>query len=229
MRTPSRRCTRARALAAVLAAALVCVVPAAAGVNAYTVRMTPADQAAARAVMLRQSDVGDPALWESGAEVANVKATVRAATSIRSISDLVVTGAAAMRFRQPGLVMHSVSEVFGSAEDGRRSAGSGRRARRITCVRGLLLEAVADAGRALHLASGAWWCRRSATHSAGFRTLVDVTTADGHVRVAYRHGARRPAAGPEVSLTTIMPLTSVPTLWSHELVLARRLIGRARV
>jgi hypothetical protein len=189
--------------------------------------MTPADQAAARAVMLRQSDVGDPALWESGAETPDVASTVRCGDFHPKISDLVVTGAAAMRFRQPGLVMHSVSEVFGSAKmldlSWERAASSPHY---LSCVgafsrRSLTPDERFRSFRRLVVP-------RIGTHSEGFRTLVDVTTADGDVPVVI-DTVSAASGRTQVSLTTIIPLTSVPKLWSHELVLIRRLIGRARV
>jgi hypothetical protein len=117
-----------RALVAALIGACACTVSATAGEDAYTVHMTAADQVAARAVMLRPSDVGDPALWESGPEQPDVSSALRCANFRPRVSDLVVTGAAAVRYRQPGHVMHSFSEVFRTAKmlelDWRRSAAS---------------------------------------------------------------------------------------------------------
>jgi hypothetical protein len=212
MRTPSRRPGRARLLAGAFAGLLVCAASATAGVDGYKVRMNTADQMAARAVMLRQSDVGDPFLWESDPEQPDVSSTVRCRNFAPKVSDIVVTGAAAMRFRQPGLVMHSVSKVFGTARmaelQWRRSI---RSPNYVGCVgsfarRSLTPEEHFVSFRKLSVP-------RMGGHSEGYRTLVDVLATRGRT---------------QVSLTTMIRLTSVPTRWSGELELVRTLVRRAR-
>ena len=65
------------------------------------------------------------------------------------------------------------------------------------------------------------------THATGYRTTFDVKTARGTIRlvvdiVAVTRGRT------EISLTTTMPLASVPTLFPNELVLAQTIVGRVR-
>ncbi len=125
-----------------------------------------------------------------------------------------------MRFRQPGLVMHSVSKVFRLAK-WRRSI---RSPNYVGCVgsfarRSLSPEEHFVSFRKLSVP-------RIAGHSEGYRTLVDVQTADGTVRLAI-DTVIATRGRTQVSLTTMIRLTSVPTRWSGELALVRTLVGRA--
>jgi hypothetical protein len=117
-----------RLIVAPFAGVLACSATAAAGGDVYTVKMTIADQVAARAALLRQADVGDPALWESAPEAPDVSTALRCPDFHPKVSGVVVSGAAGVRYRQPGLVMHSFSEVFRTRSmvelNWRRSAGS---------------------------------------------------------------------------------------------------------
>jgi hypothetical protein len=218
---------RLRVLAAALAGVFACTAVATAGGDVSRVHVTPADQVAARAVMLRQADVGDPALWESGAEQPAVSTALRCRNFHPKVSDLVVTGAAAVRYRQPGLVMHSFSEIYRTAKMvdlvWQRSAATPHY---LGCVQSLARRALTPderfrSFRRLTVPS-------IGTHSEGFRTLVDVTTADGPVAVVI-DTLRATRGRTQISLTTTIPLTSVPKQWPHELLLLEKLLGRARV
>jgi hypothetical protein len=68
---------------------------------------------------------------------------------------------------------------------------------------------------------------RIGAHSEGFRTLVDVETADGTVRLAIDTVVAS-RGRTQVALTTMIRLTSVPARWPRELALVRALVGRAR-
>jgi hypothetical protein len=213
-------------LAAIFAALLACTATSAAGGDANRVHMTRADQVAAHAVMLRQADVGDPALWESGAETPNVSSALRCPDFHPKVSDIVVTGAAAMRYRQPGLVMHSVSEVFGTARmvdlTWQRAAASPHY---VDCVRTFARRSLTSDERFRSFQR--LTVPHIGTHSEGFRTLVDVATGDGPVPVVI-DTLRTTSGRTQISLTTMVPLTSVQARWPHELALLEKLISRAR-
>ncbi len=217
---------RLRVLAAAFAGALACTATATAGGDDLTVHMPRADQVAAHAVLLRQADVGDPALWESGVETLDVSTALRCPDFQPKVSDLVITGAAAVRYRQPGLVMHSFSEVFRTAKmvdlAWQRSAVSRHY---LGCVQSFARRALTPDERFLSFRRLS--VPRIGTHAEGFRTLVDVKTADGPVRVVI-DTLRATRGRTQVSLTTTIPLTSVPTRWPHELVLLEKLVRRAR-
>jgi hypothetical protein len=214
-------------VAAAIAGVLACTATATAGGDAITVQMTRADQIAARAALLRQADVGDPMLWESAAETPDVSTALRCPNFQPKVSDLVVTGAAAVRYRQPGLVMHSISEVFRTATmldlAWQRSAASPHY---LGCVQSFARRVLTPpierfvSFRRLSVP-------RIGSHTEGFRTLVEVKTADGPVRVVI-DTLRAIRGRTQISLTTTIPLTSVPKRWPHELVLLEKLVGRTR-
>jgi hypothetical protein len=214
-------------VAAAIAGVLACTATATAGGDAITVQMTRADQIAARAALLRQADVGDPMLWESAAETPDVSTALRCPNFQPKVSDLVVTGAAAVRYRQPGLVMHSISEVFRTAKmldlAWQRSAASPHY---VGCVQSFARRVLTPpierfvSFRRLSVP-------RIGSHTEGFRTLVEVKTADGPVRVVI-DTLRAIRGRTQISLTTTIPLTSVPKRWPHELVLLEKLVGRTR-
>jgi hypothetical protein len=213
-------------LAGAFAGLLVCAASATAGVDAYKVQMNPADQMAARAVMLRQSDVGDPFLWESARETPDVSSTIHCRNFAPKVSDIVVTGAAAMRFRQPGLVTHSVSKVFRTERmaelQWRRSIHSPNY---VSCVRSFARRSLTPEERFVSFRK--LTVPRIGGHSEGYRTLVDVETVDGTVRLAIDTLAAS-RGRTQVWLTTMIRLTSVPARWPRELALVRTLVGRAR-
>jgi hypothetical protein len=68
---------------------------------------------------------------------------------------------------------------------------------------------------------------RIGTSSEGFRTVVEVKTADGPVPIVI-DTLRATRGRTQISLTTTIPLTSVPARWPHELFLLEKLVGRAR-
>jgi len=213
-------------LAAVFAGALACTAVASAGGDAYTVRVTAADQVAARGALLRQSDVGDPALWETAAEQPDISSALRCPNFHPKVSDIVVTGAAGVRFRQPGLVMHSFSEVFRTtAMLDRGWLRSARSPHYVGCVGSFARHALTPDERFVSFRP--LEVPRIGTHTEGFRTLVDVTTADGPVPVVI-DTLRATRGRTQISLTTTIPLTSVPARWHHELRLLRTLLGRVR-
>jgi hypothetical protein len=223
----ARSAPRLRVLAVALVGALACTGTAAAGGDANRVHMNRADQVAAHAALLRQADVGDPALWETSAEKPDVSTAMRFPGFHPKVSDIVVTGAAAVRFRQPGLVMHSFSEVFRTAEmvdlGWQRAAVSPHY---LGCVQSFSQRSLTPDE---HFRS----FRRLAvppigSHTEGFRTLVDVATADGPVPVVI-DTLRATRGRTQISLTTTIPLTSVPARWPAELRLLGKLVGRARV
>src|SRR6476469_6102827 len=171
---------RLRVLAAAFAGALACTATATAGDDAFRLHMTKADQVAARAVLLRQADVGDPALWESSPETPDVSPALRCPDFRPKVSDLVVTGAAAVRYRQPGLVMHSFSEVFRTARMLDLAwQRSGVSPHYLGCFQSFARRALTPAERFLSFRQLS--VPPIGSHTEGFRTLVEVNTADGHV------------------------------------------------
>ena len=189
-------------------AALVCVLPAAAGVYAYTVRMTPADQAAARAVMLRQSEPSATPL--SGRAAPRLPTSRRPCAAATSIPRSRISWSRARPRCAPPARARDAQRLGGlrSAKmvdlSWQRAASSPHY---LSCVgsfaqRSLSAEEHFVSFRKLSVP-------KIGGHSEGYRTLVDVQTADGTVRLAI-DTVIASRGRTQVSLTTMIRLTSVP-------------------
>lgn len=101
--------SKARLGGAVAALSLV-IVQAAFAAETQPVKLNPADQAAAKAITLRMSDVGTG--WKGGATKPDLTSD-DACVSKRS--DLLITGAAESKFQTEGALVTSESQVLRSA------------------------------------------------------------------------------------------------------------------
>ena len=112
--------TMSRGAVAVLTLVLV---QAALAAETQPIRFNAADQAAAKAVTVKMSDLG--AGWKGGATKPDLTSDVNCATKR---SDLVLTGAAKSEFKSSGLLISSESEVLQSpamvATEWRRTVGN---------------------------------------------------------------------------------------------------------
>ena len=104
-----------RVLAVAVAAfgVLTCAASASAAVNTYKIRLTPEGQAAARASLLKLSDVGSG--WRGGPTQVSKFSSSVCPDYHPKYSDLVVTGQAAAEFSQPGAVVRTETHVLASA------------------------------------------------------------------------------------------------------------------
>jgi hypothetical protein len=214
-------------LAGAAIAALVSVSTATAGRDSYKVRMTAEGQAAARAVMPSKADIGAPSDWKGGPTRPDVSNGLKCANYHPKVSDLVVTGAAAVTYKQPGLVISVQAAVLASGKmarlDWKRSVGARHYA---DCSRAKIRKSMTAKQTFVSLRRLA--IPHLATVSSAYRTLVDVKTKIGKVRMAIDVliiGRGRT----EMAMITTMPLASVPTLAPNELVLAKTLAGRIRL
>jgi len=91
---------------AVLAVVMLIVIQAAYAAESYLVKYTAADQAAAKAITLRQSDLG--AGWKGG----QTKPELSNTTCPTKRSDLVVTGASESKFQSSGVFVSSQGLVL---------------------------------------------------------------------------------------------------------------------
>jgi hypothetical protein len=225
--THSRTIRAVRVLTGAAIAALVSVPTATAGRDSYKLRMTAEGQAAARAVMPSKTDVGAPADWTGGPTKPDLSNDLKCANYRPKVSDLVVTGAAAVSYKQPGLVISVHAAVLASERmarlDWKRSIGAPHYA---DCSRAKLRKLMT--GKQTFISLRRLAIPQLGTVSAAYRTVADVKTKIGKVRMAIDvliFGRGRT----EMALITTMPLASVPTLAPNELVLARTLVGRIRL
>lgn len=171
---------RGRAGRVAAAAALVVVASAAAAnPGKQKIELNAADQAAARSVVLRRSDLGSG--WTGGRIKPDLTSQVSCPSYHPKVSDLVVTGAAESQFRRTGLVLANEVEVFRTAamvsRDWRRSiVPAAVPCLRRTLTKGLGAQATVISFRRIPFPP-------VTTHTAAFRGIVAVSALGQTVRV----------------------------------------------
>jgi hypothetical protein len=209
---------------ATLAIALVVVAGAAAsGPGKQKIELNAADQARARAVVLRRSDLG--AGWTGGRVKPDLTSQVSCASYHPKVSDLVVTGAAASQFRGTGIALVNEVEIFRTAamvdRDWRRSIVPAA----VPCLRATLTKGLGAQAKVLSF--GRIPFPKVGTHSAAFRGVVAVSALGQTVRVLLDIvlvGKGRT----EISLDASAPAAAARVVSSAERRLARMLAARAR-
>jgi hypothetical protein len=195
---------------------------AAANPGKQKVELNAADQAAARAVVLRRSDLGSG--WTGGRTKPDLTSQVSCPSYHPKVSDLVVTGAAESQFRRTGLVLENEVEVFRTAamvsRDWRRSiVPAAAPCLRRTLTKGLGAQAKVLSFRRIPFPS-------VATHTAAFRGIVAVSALGQTVRVLLDIvlvGKGRT----EISLDATAPAATARAVSAAERRLARTLAARA--
>ena len=209
-----------------MAAATVLVVvggATAADPGKQKIELNAADQAAARAVVLRRSDLG--AGWTGGRVKPDLTSQVSCASYHPKVSDLVVTGAAESQFRGTGLVLANEVEVFRTAamvdRDWRRSIVPAA----VPCLRRTLTKGLGTQAKVLSF--GRIPFPQVGTHSAAFRGIVVVSALGQTVRVLLDIvlvGRGRT----EISLDATAPASGARAVSAAERRLVRKLAARAR-
>ena len=213
-----------RAGSAAFATLLVVVAGAAAGSpGKQKVELNAADQAAARAVVLRRSDLRSG--WTGGRIKPDLSGGVSCPSYHPKVSDLVVTGAAASEFRATGIAFVNEVEVFRTAamvsRDWRRSIVPAA----VPCLRAKLTKGLG--GRAKVVSFRRIPFPRVATHTAAFRGIIAVSALGQTVRVlldVVLVGRGRT----EISLDATAPAAAARVVSAAERRLARALAARAR-
>ena len=196
---------------------------AASGPGKQKIELNAADQAAARRVVLRRSDLGPG--WTGGRVKPDLTSQVSCASYHPKVSDLVVTGAAESQFRSTGLVLANEVEVFRTAamvdRDWRRSIVPAA----VPCLRRTLTKGLGTQAKVLSF--GRIPFPKVGTHSAAFRGIVAVSALGRTVRVLLDIvlvGKGRT----EISLDATAPAAAARAVSSAERRLARTLAARAR-
>jgi len=195
---------------------------AASGPGKQKIELNAADQAAARAVVLRRSDLG--AGWTGGRVKPDLTSQVSCASYHPKVSDLVVTGAAESRFQSTGLALASEVEIFRTAamvdRDWRRSIVPAA----VPCLRRTLTKGLGAQAKVLSF--GRIPFPKVGTHSAAFRGVVAVSALGQTVRVLLDIvlvGKGRT----EISLDATAPAAAARAVAASERRLARKLAARA--
>ena len=187
------------------------------------IELNAADQAAARAVVLRRSDLG--AGWTGGRIKPDLTSQVSCASYHPKVSDLVVTGAAESQFRGTGIVLANEVEIFRTSamvdRDWRRSIVPAA----VPCLRRTLTKGLGTQAKVLSF--GRIPFPKVGTHSAAFRGIVAVSALGQTVRVLLDIvlvGRGRT----EISLDATAPASGARVVSAAERRLARTLAARAR-
>jgi hypothetical protein len=209
--------------AAVVALLVLAAGAAAADPGKQKVELNAADQAAARRVVLRRSDLGPG--WTGGRVKPDLTSQVSCASYHPKVSDLVVTGAAESQFRGTGIALANEVEIFRTAamvdRDWRRSIVPAA----VPCLRRTLTKGLGTQAKVLSF--GRIPFPKVGTHSAAFRGIVAVSALGQTVRVLLDIvlvGKGRT----EISLDATAPAATARAVSSTERRLARTLAARAR-
>ena len=218
------------ALATLTVAALALVAataaePASAPPSKEQIRFTRADQAAARAAVLRVRDLGSSG-WSGGAVTPDLSSGPSCAGYAPKQSDLVVTGAAETAWHRTGLELRSVAQVLKTramvARDWQRTVADPRA---VGCLRGAVTKGLTSSERLVSFKRLAF--PRLATYATAYRALIDVSAQGSHARVLadlVLVGRGRT----ELTLMIAAPAGAAATIAAADARLARALLARVR-
>ena len=217
-----------RGMTSALAASAVVLVSAPgvfAGDGKQQIKLNKRDQVAARAVVLRRSDLGSSE-WQGGAVKPDLSSTPNCPNFHPKVSDLVVTGAAETAFRRSSLEFSSVAEVLETRRmvrlDWRRSVVP-RAA--VPCLRRTLAQSLPPGATIVSFARAPF--PRAGTRSSRFRGVVRIAVLGRTTRlvtdivITYRSRT-------EITLDAAGPASAVRPISAAEARLARVLVSRAR-
>jgi hypothetical protein len=218
--------TRWIALVSTLGAvALAASALAVAGASNEPIKLTPADQAAARAVVLRRADLGSSG-WEGGATKPDLSSGLSCPNFHPKVSDLVITGAAQTNFRRSALVFGNLVVILRTrrmvALDWRRSfVAPGA----IPCLRRTMSKALGSSGRLVSFTKLPF--PRVTPRTALYRAVIAVQAGGRAVRVitdlAFAAKSRT-----EITLNVAAPASAANAVSAAERRLVRVLVRRAR-
>jgi hypothetical protein len=216
-----RRGVAVMAAAAVLGAAAAAL----ADRGREQIRYNAADQAAARAMVLRLSDLSPSTGWTGGRVKPDLSPGPTCPDYHPKQSDLVLTGAAQSRYRRGAVVIGNEIQVMKtrrmvSLDWQREVLAPGT----ISCQRRDLARSLGSSAKVVSFKRIPF--PRIARYTAEFRALVDVsvTGRTAHLVVdAVLVGRGRS----EISLTTLAPAAAKVSLAAAERRLARRIVARA--
>lgn len=212
--------------AAVLAFALVptALAFASSPPNKEQVRFNPADQAAARAAVLRKTDLGSG--WGGGRTKPDTSAKMSCPGYEPKQSDLVLTGAAETVWGRSGIQLQSLAQVLKTpamvARDWQRTVVDPRA---IACLRTTLAKGLTSRERLVSFKRAAF--PRLARYSRLYRAVIEVRAQGQKVRVLADFvlvGRRRT----ELTLSVAAPDAIRASVSRSEVKWARTMLARAR-
>jgi hypothetical protein len=189
------------------------------------VRFTAADQAAARAAVVRLTDLGSSG-WEGGRLKPDVGSGLTCRGYSPKQSDLVLTGAAETAWHRPGLQVRSVAQVLKTramvARDWARTVSDPRA---IACLRGAVTKGLTSSERLVSFRRLSF--PRLATFATAYRAIVEVSAGGASARVLVDLvlvGRSRT----ELTLLLAAPAAAGASIAAADVRLARTLLARVR-
>jgi hypothetical protein len=208
------------------ATAAALALASAAGADDPTIRLTTAGNAAARAAVVQEADLGSVSGWTGGAKTPELSGGPPCPGFQPKQSDLVVVGAAETDWKRPGLEFDSEAEVMQTPAmvrlDWQRVVLSPKL---LPCMRKTVAENVGS--RATVVSVRELPVPRLAPYTKAIELLMDVKGAGRTVRVMSDMlfiGRGRT----EITLTTTSLFAARSVVQPAELRLARLLVARAR-
>jgi hypothetical protein len=211
--------------AAAVAVALFASTVAVAGDGKEQIKLTAADQAAAKAVVLRRADLGSSG-WEGGPTKPDLASSLNCPNFHPKVSDLVITGAAQTNFRRSGLVFGNLVVILRArrmvALDWKRSfLAPGA----IPCLRRTMRTALGSSGRLVSFTKLPF--PRLTPRTALYRAVISVQAGGKAVRVitdlVFVAKSRT-----EITLNVAAPASAANAVSAAERRLFRDLVRRAR-
>jgi hypothetical protein len=198
---------------------------AVAGDGKEQVKLTAADQAAAKAVVLRRADLGSNG-WEGGPTKPDLSSGLSCPNFHPKVSDLVITGAGQANFHRSGLVLGNLVVILRTrrmvAVDWERSFLA-RGA--IPCLRRTMSDALGSSGKLVSFEKLAF--PHLTQRTVLYRAVISVTAGGKAVRVitdlVFVAKSRT-----EITLNVAAPASGARAVSAAERRLARLLVTRAR-
>jgi hypothetical protein len=207
------------------ALALATAALATAGDGKEQIKFNRADQAAARAVVMRSADLGSSG-WEGGAVKPDLTSTLNCPNFHPKVSDLVITGAAEANFRRDGFVFGNLVVVLQTrrmvALDWRRSfltPGA------IACLRRTMSSALGSNAKLVSFAKMPF--PRLTSRTAVYRAVISVQASGRSVKVLTDIGFVAKIRT-EITLNVAAPASAGSAISVAERRLLRVLVSRAR-
>jgi hypothetical protein len=191
------------------------------------IRLTSADNAAARAVALRRSDLGGVAGWSGGTKKPDLSSSgPRCANFHPKYSDLVLTGVAETEFQNSGVYLDDEVQMLRTAPmvklDWQRSVLAPGL---LPCLRTYLARSAPANAKVRGIQKLSF--PRVAPYTAAFRLVLDVT-AGGNTASMLIDLVLVGRGRTEVTLTTVAPYEARAPITAAEARLARVVVSRIR-
>ena len=216
-----------KAVALLGVAAAILSVAALADRGREQIRYNAADQAAARATVLRRSDLSPSTGWTGGRVKPDLSPAPTCPNYHPKQSDLVLTGAAQSSFRRGAVVIGNEVQVMQtrrmvSLDWQREVLAPGT----IPCQRRDLARSLGSSAKVVSFKRIPF--PRIARYTAEFRALVDVSVPGGKTAHLLVDAVLIGRGRSEISLTTLAPAAAKASLAAAERRVAGKLVARAR-